>query len=429
MSTPRPTNAAAANRHSLISIGRIILGALLLMVIAWFGGVLFEGLDPQDLALNFITRHPTLKIIPLPQFYTVLLNKASWRYMIAPLGGMFAVFLGAAYYVKDIYALDRLREAVNFIISSMFALSYPSIGVAAGSVQIAKGKTNLIDTIGGPGYCSIQPGNVVLFRNLRRPSNITLSQSYFMEPFEKIGHVADLQDQHDDRTGITALTRDGIKVTITDVHFRYRIFPAVKNEHPIRRSPSEPYPFDEQALWRMAYNLVVEETGLETWRKAVGRVIVGGITDFINDHDIDYLTAPRENRQDPRREIRHRLFFGGPRMGLRNLGADLLWVDIGHFSIDEDKVDEIRQDYWAADWLGEARITRELGLAKRQAYQDLGRAEAQAELIVAIADSLKLTNNSIDPASNMRKILIIRTAQLLDAFDNEANKSLEFKKP
>ena len=268
-----------------------------------------------------------------------------------------------------------------------------------------------------------------MFRKLREPSNITLSPTYFMEPFEKIGHAADLHDQHDDRTGITALTRDGIKVTITDVHFRYRIFPAIKNEHPIRRSPAEPYPFDEEALWRMAYNLVVEETGPESWRKAVGRVIVGGITDFINDHNIDYLTAPRENRQDPRREIRHSLFFANPRMGLRNLGAELLWVDIGHFSIDDDAVDKVRQDFWAADWLGDARVTRELGQAKRQAYQDLGRAEAQAELIVAIADALKLANNSADPASNMRKILIIRTAQMLDAFDNATKKSLEVPKP
>jgi len=85
----------------------------------------------------------------------------------------------------------------------------------------------------------------------------------------------------------------------------------------------------------------------------------------------------------------------------------------------------VRQNLWAADWLGDARVTRELGLAKRQTYHELGRAEAQAELIVAIAESLRLATNSLDPAENMRKILLVRTAQLLDTYSIEARKALE----
>ena len=155
MSTPRPTNATAASLHSLVSLARLFLAGFLLAAIAWFGGVVFEGLDPQDLALNFLEQHPTLKIIPLPQFYTVLLNRESWRYVIAPLGGMFAIFLGAAFFVKDIFALVRLREAVKFIVSSIFAFSLSKINVDAGSSQVVIGKTNLLDAIGGPGYCTI----------------------------------------------------------------------------------------------------------------------------------------------------------------------------------------------------------------------------------------------------------------------------------
>ena len=428
MSASRPTNSTAADFQQVIGFLRILLVVFILLGSSWFGGVVFQGLDPRDVARNFLESRPTLKVIPFPEFYVTALHPASLRYLIAPLGAMFAIFLGAAFFVKDIYALPRLREAIRYVISSMAGLLYPRITIDGGEVQVTKGKPNPLDAIGGPGWCVIQPGNVVMFRKLRAPSNITLGETYFLEPFERIGQIANLDDQHDDRDGVTALTRDGIKITIKDIHFRYRIFPEIKKGQPIRRSSSDPYPFDEQALWKMTYNLVVEENGLETWRRAVGRVITGGITDFINFHDVDYLTAPRENRQDPRREIRHNLFFGGTRIGLRNLGAELLWVDIGHFSIDDVVVDETRQNYWAADWLGNARVTRELGFAKRQIYQDLGRAEAQAEMIVAISDSLRLASNSLDPAGNLRKILLVRTAQLLDAFQIESRNALEDNK-
>jgi hypothetical protein len=45
-------------------------------------------------------------------------------------------------------------------------------------------------------------------------------------------------------------------------------------------------------------------------------------------------------------------------------------------------------------------------------------------LIVAIADALKLASNTNDPAANMRKILLVRTAQLLDAYNTEARRAL-----
>jgi hypothetical protein len=429
MSLHRPTNAAAADLHGIISLLRLILAFFTITSFMWFGGVVFAGLNFQDVARNFLEQHPTLKIIPFPQFYAVLLRTESWRYCIAPLAAMVTIFFGAAFFVKDVFVLTRLRDAFHYIISSMFALFFVRVTVAAGLARYVKGKPNLLNDVGGPGWCTIQPGNVVMFRRLRAPSNITLGETYFLEPFEKIGQIANLDDQHDDRTDISAITRDGIRITIKDIHFRYRIFPEIIHGQPIRRSPSDPYPFANAALSRMTYNLVVEENGPESWRRAVGRAIIGGITNYVNEHMLDYLTAPRENQQDPRVEIRNSLLFGRTRGSLRELGAELLWVDIGHFAIDDEIVDETRQNLWAADWLGDAHVTRELGLAKRQAYQELGRAEAQAEIIVAISDALNIASNSIDPATNMRKILLVRAAQLMDAYHIESRKALEEKKP
>jgi hypothetical protein len=414
MSKARPNNSTALNIQGLYGIGRIVLCILMLMGIAWFGAVVFRKVDYETAGQFLLDRSFIFRYIPYRQFWATALSLQALPFYLAPLGALFAVFLGAAYYVKDIFALPNLSDALHYILSSMTAFKYPTMVIEAGEKQVVKGKTNLLDAIGGPGLVTIQPGNVVMFRRLREPSNITLRETYFLEPFETIGQIANLDDQHDDRDGVTALTRDGIKITIKDIHFRYRIFPEIRHGRPIRRTLDDPYPFDEKALWNMAYNLVVDEYGLESWRKAVGRVITGGITDFLNFHEVDYVTAPRENQQDPRRELRNNLFFGPTRFGLRNNGAELIWADIGHFSIDNDMVDTVRTDLWAAEWLGRAQVIKALSAEKRMILQDQGQAEAQAELIASIAEALRTVDPTRDPAVNLRRILLVRTAQILD---------------
>jgi hypothetical protein len=418
MSRKRPNNGFALNIHGIFSLFRLFLVGLMLMSLAWFGAVVFDNVNFIQYANRMVERWGIIRYIPWREFWvTALLNPASYRYYIVPIAALFAVFLGAAFYVKDIYALKDLRSAIHYILSSMFGLLYPALTVDGGEQKIPLGKTNLIDEIGGPGLVTIQPGNVVMFRRLREPSNITLRETYFVEPFERIGQIANLDDQMGTKDNIPAMTRDGINVIIKEIKFRYRIFPEKRFGRPIRPTLSDPYPFDEKALWNIAYNLSVEENGLEMWRAAVARVVTGGITDFINAHDVDYITAPRDHRKDPRQEIRDNLFFSGIRIGLASIGAELLWVDIGHFSIENQEVDETRENLWASDWRGKAEIERTKGETRLAINEELGRAEAQAEIIAAIAESLKTVDLTRDPASNLRRIILVRTAQMLDSLD------------
>jgi len=420
VSKPRPTNRWQQDKQAIKSLGRIALVFLSLMGIAWFGAVVLQDVDFHKSGDWWLSRSFLFKFIPYREFWATAVSLPALRYYIAPIGAMFAVFLGAAFFVRDVYALPNLKEALHYIFSSMTSLGYPHLTVDAGEKQLVKGKSNLIESIGGPGLVTVQPGNVVMFRHLRRRSNITLGQNYFLEPFETIGQIANLDDQHGEKNGVGSMTRDGIKVTIKDFHFRYRIFPEMLNGRPIRRTLQDPYPFDENALAAMAYNLAVDEKGQETWRDSVGRIITGGVTDFINRHDVDYLTSPRSGGHDPRQEMRNNLTFGGPRIGLRKLGAELLWVDVGHFEIDDDSVDNVRMDLWAADWLGRAGIKIEEGRTWRELLLERARAEGQAELIAAIAESLRNAEMVNDPAGNMRRILLAKTAQVMDTMQKAA---------
>jgi hypothetical protein len=406
---PTATRERTDTPFLIAGLARLLLGGFLILIIGFLGYFIFEIPDRRE-ALRQFQEYPLVYMIitlRTPQLY---------RYMIAPLAGTITVLLCSASYVRDIYALTQLRQGVKYVISSMFGFFIPKLTIDGGKKDIKKGETNLIDVMGGPGYVIIQPGNAVMFRELRKPSNISIHETYFLGRFETIGQIASLDEQQTDRDNIKALTRDGILITIKDVHFRYRLFPEVRYGQPKRRSIEDPYPFDEKALWNMAYNLSVDERGLESWEVAVSRAIVGGITDFINSHDVDYLTAPRQAGQDPRREMRHNLFNGPTRFGLRGLGAELLWVDIGHFAIEDndDAVDIERTDNWAAKWLGDAQVKQAYGKARREAYQELGRAEAQADVIVAIAEALKDTDLGNDPVRNMTKALLLKSSQILE---------------
>jgi hypothetical protein len=93
----------------------------------------------------------------------------------------------------------------------------------------------------------------------------------------------------------------------------------------------------------------------------------------------------------------------------------LLWADIGHIDIKEEGVDEQRVDTWAAKWVGRASVIRAYGEAQELAYQDLGRAEAQAEMLMSILHSLDEVELGDHPGQNLRKVILVRTAQILEA--------------
>src|SRR5271157_1524515 len=403
----------------------ILIGGCL--VLAIIGGLLFETIDTRAIAEHLRATVPVLSVFPtfvlVP--FIFIFDPDITRYMLAPLYAVITVVIAGGFFIRDVYELESLKQAIQYVISSLFGLNYPQITIDGGEVVLHEDEVNVLNVIGGPGFAVIQPGNAVLFRSLRRPSKAGMTRSYFMAPFEVIGQVASLDDQHGFKDKLTTMTKDGIQVTLCDVHFRFRIMPIEENGLLVDRSLENPYPYSEEALSNMAYNLSVEAKGLETWHEAVKRMVVGGITEYINSHTIDHLTAPFQNGQDPHSTLHDELFSPASAARFKNLGAELLWVDVGHIEIVSEEVDKTRLDLWAADWIGNADVARAYGDAKRQAYQELGRAEAQAEIIIGITQSLEQVEFNEDPAQNLQKMLLLRTAQVLEAMTEKKPKKTD----
>lgn len=367
--------------------------------------------------------------------YVVLLltGPSVWRYLVIPLAALFCAFLAGARYVQDIYS-SKYGLAALYLLASFGGIAYPEIKISEGEKQLEKGKKNRLDSIGGPGYITIRPGNVILTERLHSPAGVYSAGTFFASRFELIVLTLNLDDQHGLVPSVSAVTKDGITVTVRDVQFRYRVWSGQRVTNTAAgRSLSNPYPFTVQAIRNVAYNRTVSLKGLSSWHDAVKSVIVGSITEYIATHQLDQITAPRYVEGDPRKEIGIKLQTPGVRDRLKDTGAQLLWCDIGHFEVENKAISDQRIDTWKAGWVGNANVKRAYGEAQRIAYQEIGHAEAQAEILMSIIhafDDIDLAKEEKD--RNIRNIILMRTAQLLEALasgpGNELSPEKDIKK-
>lgn len=415
-----------ADWQSLAGFIRLFFfGFAVIIAIGWYGSTHFDGVNPAEIARQWKESIWFLGHLPVwfLTFFAAIFNISAIRFMIAPTFALLFILVRSAKFVQDVYALPDTLDGLRYVIASLFGVRYPVLHIEKGEKQIKKHEVNLIDKIGGPGFAIIEPGNAAMFRRLRVPGLARVSETFFLAPFETIASTVDLDEQHGQKEVMSAMTRDGIKVLVKDIHFRYQVGHRQEMGASLRRTLNEPFPFSEDAIRNMTFNLLVQNDGLESWRDAVERAVTGTIADFITAHSVDYLTAPRTNEYRPRLEIKDQLFVEGMRRRLAVLGAELLWVDAGHIEIEDESVDELRTNLWSAEWAGDAANIRAYGDAVQQAYQELGRAEAQADLIVSISNALNEIDMDANSVSNVRRLLLARTGQLLNAMRSSAQAS------
>ncbi|MCD4671143.1 MAG: hypothetical protein K8R77_00635 [Anaerolineaceae bacterium] len=373
-----------------------------------------EPLDVGSVAQKVHDTNPFFAHVPrgILEFFVLRVSGETLRYAILPLLAVILIFIAGAYFVKDVYDLDTFGQGLRHMVSAMFGLFYPKLLVDEGEVKLEDGKTNLLNALGGPGYVLIQPGNVVQFRQIRELTNPSMSESYFLAHFEYLELPVSLEDQIGHSPSAVYETRDGILTRFRDIRYGYRIMPA---DDGFKRSPDQPYSYDPVALESFLFERSVDDEGLRTWQRNISFAIDGPIRAFVGEKTIDFLMAPGIDEQEVRRIIRTRVLNAQP---LRKFGAELLWIDIGKIELFQfgDQINSKRIQRWAADWKGDADVTRAYGEATKRVFLEIGRAEAQAEALKSIAKSLGDVDWQDDEVSNLRRILLSRTAQFLETF-------------
>jgi hypothetical protein len=400
---------------------RLLLTLIVFFVMIVMGGALFEDVDTTATVAGWRINNPNLETFPdfLLESMAFFLTLKTLRYAIAPFAALVIVWLIAAHNLQDIYNLDGIRKNASYLFSSLFGLGYPILRIKGGEKILVEDEMNPLDIFGGPGYLVVEPGYAVLVEKAGSNLPVIHEGRYPVLRFERIREIVSLSDQAGSIENMVATTKDGIMIKVLDIRFRYRLRLRPPAEQQGYRSMSDPYPFSEKALRDLAFNRNVDKEGLVSWQSTIQQNVKTTITRYINRHGIDDLTAPGPGGKDPRREIKDEFRSGPVISTFNNVGTELVWIDIGRFEIPESKIDLERIHSWQAKWMGSASITRATGEAKRLAYQELGRAEAQADLLTNIVEGLDEIGLTGDHRQNLRNLILLRTAQILDVMSEK----------
>lgn len=335
------------------------------------------------------------------------------RYLWLPLVVSGVVLWGAARFIWTVYRFPTLSQAFEILMAGLFAGLPPTVVIAEGKVKTEDEEQHPLLRSGGPAYLIVQPGNAVVMENLAGSVRVVGPGRHFLGRRESIKEILGLEEQEGWVPRLAATTKDGIPVEVKDIRFRYRLA-AEPDEAGTPLAVNRLFSFSAQAALMAAYNRPMLAEGIASWHDGVKGAIEGVIRDYIQGHFVDHLTAPGQG-QDPRQEIYRQLYRGSTPARLFERGAELRWVDIGHFELPEKQIAEQRVTTWQTRWMGNANLMRAYGEAQRLAYQELGRAEAQAELLMSIVQALEDVQLKGDSQQHLRKIVLARIAGLLDA--------------
>lgn len=341
------------------------------------------------------------------------------RFLIVPLAAVVLSLLWGAAYVQEIYGLRDYWKGLRYLISALFAFPAPRLSIDKGKKDIPPGAENLVDGIGGPGKLAVRAGNAVLCETPAGPSFAMAAGERLLTRYERVREVLSLEEQQDSIEAVTATTKDGIEVTMRDLRYRYRLYADRKSESQVAYDLNELYPFSLASACKAAYGRGVMESGLVSWNGMMRIVLEGVVTRYISQNMVDKLTAPVYSNGDPRQEIRAAFEDKNLEETLRQLGARLVWVEVGRFEV-TDKVVEQWLNTWQEKWIGDEQVSRAYGEAQRLAYRELGRAEAQAEMVMSITSALDDIGPQGDPNEQLRNLILMRTAQILEAMSEQS---------
>ncbi len=406
--------------------------------------------------------------------------KEVFRYSLAPFTALVGAFMLGAHYIDDIYNLQNYRSALFYLWASIFNgkstrlltgllaiapfmliimlgllyLGFPfedspenlllillfslAGGIGFGflfgksflpEMTISEGKKDFdatsktIDVIGGPGWVYVEPSNVILLERLDSPSDVFGAGQYFIPRSHRVKDIFSLKDQHAPPRDLVAHTLDGIKVTVKDFQYRYRLHTG-KNK--IRkRTQASPYPFSVEAVRKIAYERnVTASGGLADWENVIQFGFDGTVLSYIRENELGSILDP-DSDQEPREKFDKEINSARTRDTIKGKGAELLWHDTGYFEIGDD-IDKEKIKTWLAKLKGKISIIRAQGKAELVAHKERAHAEGQVAVLQGIIQALETTGLPDNVDENLWNIVLAQSSQILEIMNNaHQNKSTD----
>ena len=247
--------------------------ALVVFRLSWGAYLTQPGFSPQ-IGVDFLLYPLQAMTAPVVLQIVILVALSCW-----------IAYRTAGVYLDDIYELKDDKVARKFIYQAVFGSQFNLISIKGGDVSREHRKTPLF-RIGGPGWVQVHLDNVALFEaidgaprvigpTVGKPDNREV-----LSGFERLRAIIDLTDQIE-KFDVPGRTRDGIRITLTDVTVVFSVYRGGGSA-----TLSRPYPFDPLAIRRLVYS-----QGKANWTLAVSSLIRRRFREFISRHTLSEFLA------------------------------------------------------------------------------------------------------------------------------------------
>lgn len=309
----------------------------------------------------------------------------------------------AARYLADIFELESVNTAREFIWNVSFSSFYPVIRISKGQVQ-EKDKNSPVLKIGGPGRVIVDLDSAALFElpdgrpHVIGPTADVPWRAAALSGFERLRAVYDLRDHTTDPLTVSDLSQDGMRVEARDVRM---VFSVWRGEKPEERESTlqRPYPFSPQAIETLTYNelRILRDPSVEKkadvstpwpppWTNSVTALIRRELGDFIQRHPLGEFLAytgrpepwfpPRPFAPRPAVSNLFNDFAGKFTQTARQRGVEVRWVGVGTWHTPPEILPERHLEAW--------RLTYESQLMDTDASRARRAREVRAEELLRL---------------------------------------------
>lgn len=159
----------------------------------------------------------------------------------------------ASVYLDDIFELNRVDIAREFIRQVALTGNYKNIRISGGEV-VKEDQESPIYLIGGPGRVVVELDSAALFEKPNGQPNVigpTVKKKAVLQGFERFRAAMDLRDQYTDQDNpldVTSRSLDGIPISAADVRMVFSVWR--NNQSP---TAQHPHPFNKQSIETLIY--------------------------------------------------------------------------------------------------------------------------------------------------------------------------------
>ncbi len=294
----------------------------------------------------------------------------------------------AANFVRGVYGLKSRREGFDFLQRRLLGSIPLSSYMPVKEGKLALSDKDILARVGGPAVLTVHNDSAVVLERAGKLTRVLKKGTTTLDAFEKVWDVVDLRPQrwvHD----VNAMSKDGIPVRCqADVTFKIDS----GGQSP---SQDDPYPAKDEAIfiaatrkWMRESSRAETERVFDWSRRAIIGVTEGTLRGILATYLLDQLLGSAEpDKNHYRAEVLDKLKTELNK-AFPTLGLVATKVELGNITV-ADEIAQQRIEAWRALWQRWTKKREAQGEAERLRYVEDAKAQAQADMIVAITQAFQ----------------------------------------